>query len=127
MKYPKLTLASQWIAALLLAVASILKWISDPGSVEVFVVLDMEPTGRYVIATIEMLAALLLISPFASVGALLAVSVMCGAIIAHLTQLGIVVNGDGGMVVGMLLMVLVTSAYVLISRRQELPLVGETL
>lgn len=127
MKHPKLTLAAQGIAATLLLATSVMKFMSDPGSVEIFVVLEMEPTGRYLIAVVELVAALLLLSPFAAVGSVFAVSVMCGAIIAHVTQLGLVVNDDGGMLVGLLTMVLVTSCYVLISRRREIPLVGSTL
>jgi len=53
--------------------------------------------------------------------------VMCGAIIAHVTRLGLVVNDDGGMLVGMLVVVLLCASYVLISRRKEIPLVGDTL
>ena len=88
--------------------------------------LDMEPTGRYVIAVIELAAALLIVSPFAALGSVMAVSVMCGALIAHLTQLGLVVNNDGGRMVGMLVVVLLCAAYVLVSRRKEIPFVGDT-
>lgn len=71
--------------------------------------------------------ALLLLSPFAALGAVIAVSVMCGAIIAHVTQLGLVVNDDGGALVGMLVVVLLCSGYVVISQRKEIPFVGDTL
>ncbi len=127
MTHPKLTRAAQSVAALLLLVAAIMKLIGDPGSVEVFVRLGMDPTGRYLVAVIELLGALLLLSPFAALGAVIAVSVMCGAIIAHVTQLGLVVNDDGGVLVGMLVVVLLCSGYVVISRRKEIPFVGDTL
>ena len=127
MTHPKLTLAAQGIAAMLLLLAAAMKFIGDPGSVEVFARLDMEPAGRHMIAVIELLAALLMLSPFAALGSVLAVAVMCGAIIAHLTQLGLVVNNDGGMLVGMLVVVLLCAGYVLVSRRKEIPLVGNTL
>ena len=115
------------IAAMMLLMAATMKFIGDPGSVAIFVSLDMEPDGRYVIAVIELVAALFLLSSFAALGAVMAVAVMCGAIIAHVTQLGLVVNDDGGMLVGMLLMVLLCAGYVLVSRRKEIPFVGETL
>lgn len=127
MKHPKLTLTAQGVAAMLLLMASIGKFSGDPGSVEVFVSLGMEPTGRYLIAAIELVAALLLMSPLAALGSVIVVGVMCGAIIAHVTQLGLVVNDDGGMLVGMLAAVLLCSVYVLVSRRKELPIVGNTL
>ena len=127
MTHPKLTRIAQGIAAMLLLLAAIMKFIGDPGSVEVFVSLDMEPAGRYVIAVIEMVAGLLLLSPFAALGSVMVVAVMCGAIIAHVTQLGLVVNNDGGRLVGMLVVVLLCAGYVLVSRRKEIPFVGDTL
>ncbi len=127
MKSPKLTLAAQGIAAMLLIVASTMKLTGDPDSIEIFVSLDMEPTGRYVIAVIELVAALLLLSPFAALGSVIVVGLMCGAIIAHVTELGLVVNNDGGMLVSMLAAVLLCAGFVLVSRRKEIPIVGDTL
>ncbi|MBZ0115209.1 MAG: DoxX family protein [Thermoanaerobaculia bacterium] len=127
MRHPKLTRTAQGVAAMFLLIASVQKFIGDPGSIEIFSSLEMEPTGRYLIAVIELVAALLLLSPLAALGSLLVVGVMCGAIIAHVTQLGLVVNDDGGGLVGMLVVVLLCAGYVLISRRKELPLVGDTL
>ncbi len=127
MTHPKLTHAAQGVAAMLLLMAAVMKFIGDPGSVAVFVSLDMEPGGRYVIAVVELVAALLMLSPFAALGSVIAACVMCGAIIAHTTQLGLVVNDDGGRLVGMLVVVLLRTGYVLVSRRKEIPVVGGTL
>ena len=127
MTNPKLTRTAQGVAAILLLMASVMKLSGDAASVAVFTSLEMEPTGRYVIATIELVAALLLLSPFAALGSLLVVGVMLGAIIAHVTQIGLVVNDDGGRLVAILGVVLLCAGYVLISRRKELPLVGDTL
>ncbi len=87
----------------------------------------MEPAGRYLIGVIELMGALLLLSPFAALGSVIVVAVMCGAIIAHVTQLGLVVNDDGGLLVGMLVVVLLCAGHVLVTRRKELPFVGSTL
>jgi len=127
MTHPKLTYAAQGIAAMLLLLAAGMKFMGQPRSVAIFVSLDMDPAGRYLIAVIELAAALLLLSPFAALGSVVAVGVMCGAIIAHVTRLGLVVNNDGGMLVGMLVVVLLCASYVLFSRRKEIPLVGDTL
>lgn len=127
MKHPKLTRAAQGVAAILLLLAATMKFMGDPGGVQVFAQLGMEPTGRYVIAVVELSAAVLLLSPFAALGSVLAVAVMCGAIIAHVTQLGLVVHDDGGRMVGILVVVFVCSGYVLVSRRKEIPLVGDSL
>ena len=91
-----------------------------------FEMLEMEPHGRIVIGLVEFTAALLLLSPQASVGSLLAVGVMLGAIIAHVTVLGVKVGGDGGLLVMMLGVVLISSAIVLVARRRELPIIGST-
>lgn len=127
MTHSKLTYAAQGIASMLLFGASIMKFTGDPGSVEIFTSLEMEPVGRYVIASIEMIAAILLLSPLAAAGSVMVVSVMFGAIIAHVSQLGLNVNDDNGMLVGMLVMVLMSAGYVMISRRREIPIIGKTL
>ncbi len=127
MTHPTLTRAAQGIAAVLLLMAAAMKLMGDPGSIEVFARLDMDPAGRYLIAVIELTAAMLLLSPFAALGSVIATAVMCGAIIAHVTELGLVVNNDGGRLIGMLVVVLVCVSYVLVSRRKEIPFVGETL
>lgn len=127
MKQKMFTRAARGIAAILLLMAAGMKFIGDPAAIEIFVRLDMEPAGRFVVAFVEVLAALLLVSPFAALGSLLAVAIMLGASIAHATQLGVVVNDDGGMLFGMLLLVLACSSYVLVSLRKKIPLVGDTL
>ena len=118
---------AQGVAAMILMAAGVMKFMRAPGSVVVFELLDMEPAGRYLVAVIEIAAAMLLLSPFAALGSLIAVAVMCGAIIAHATQLGFVVNDDGGRLVGMLVMALMSSGFVLVTRRKELPLLGKNL
>jgi len=127
MKHPKITRAAQGVAALILLIASGMKFVGEPGSVEVFVELGMEPTGRYLIACIELSASLLLLSPYAALGSVVALSVMCGAVIAHVSQLGFALSGDGVMQLGLLASVLTCSIYVLIARRSELPFIGENL
>jgi hypothetical protein len=76
------------------------------------------------IAGMELMAALLLLSPYAAFGSVIAVADICGAIMAHVTRFGLVVNDDGGRLVGMLVTVLLCAVYVMISPRKETPLVG---
>jgi hypothetical protein len=74
---------------------------------------------------VELIAALLLLVPAtASVGAILAIGVMAGAIVSHLTVLGIVVKGDGGLLFALALLVFVASAIVVVIRRFQIPVVG---
>jgi len=127
MKYPKLTLVAQVLAAMALLMAGVMKLAGEETSVQIFTQLGMEPTGRFLVGFIEITAAMLLLSPFAAIGALLSSAVMCGAIIAHATFLGLEIEGDHGKHILLLSMVLVTSLFVLVSRRKELPILGETL
>lgn len=115
----------QITAAIILAQTLFFKFTGAPESVFIFSKLGMEPWGRYGSGAVELVAVVLLVSPrFASLGALLAAGVMGGAIVSHLTRLGIVVQGDGGLLFGLALTVLLCAAVVLCIRRREIPLIG---
>jgi len=49
---------------------------------------------------------------------------MAGAIMSHLTILGIEVKGDGGLLFGLAVTVFLSSGIVLCIRRGQIPLVG---
>lgn len=119
--------APRLVAAAIMAFVAYLKLTNNPGDVAIFTALDMEPTGRFMIAVIEGLCALILLSPYAAVGGVLTSAVMVGALIAHATKLGFVVDGDGGKHIILLVVVTLCALTVAYVRRQELPLVGETL
>jgi hypothetical protein len=57
-------------------------------------------------------------------GAVLAAGVMAGAIVSHLTVLGIEVKDDGGLLFGLALTVFVSAAIILFLRRAEIPVLG---
>jgi len=126
MKHPKYLYGLQIIAAAILFTAAAMKFVGNPDAIHVFQSLGMEPQGRYIIGILEFFTALFLLSPLAALGSVLSVSIMCGAIIAHVTKLGLVVNHDDGLLVGMLIVELFCSAYILIVRRKEIPFIGET-
>ncbi|WP_316762312.1 DoxX family protein [Pedobacter aquatilis] len=70
-----------------------LSW--SPGAVQLFSSLNLEPYGRVIVGTLEVLAALLLLyPPIMKYGALLATCMMLGVIITHLTKIGIALSGD---------------------------------
>ena len=120
---------SSW--ALQLVVAAILlqtlffKFTGAPESVYIFSTLGAEPWGRIASGVVELVAAILLLVPATTtVGAALAMGVMVGAILSHLTVLGIEVRGDGGLLFGLALTVFVASGVILLLRRGEIPIVG---
>ena len=88
------TLIVLWVAKLVaatfLGIAAYLKLTSAPVEIELFTKLDMEPAGRFIIGVLEMLSAILILLPQSAIyGAFLGLGVMTGAIIGHLTALGI--------------------------------------
>src|SRR5262245_26678015 len=61
-----------------------------------------EPWGRLVTGVVELAASLMLLFPAtASIGALLTIGVMVGAIASHAFVLGIEVKSDGGLLLGL--------------------------
>jgi hypothetical protein len=120
---------ASWIAQL--AVAAILaqtlffKFTAAPESVWIFETLGLEPWGRIGSGVAELVAVVLLLIPAtAALGGLLALAVIAGAIVSHLTKLGIEVQGDGGLLFGLALAVFAGSLLVVWLRREQLPLVG---
>ena len=114
-----------WVTRLLaagaLGYASYLKMTDNPHDVALFQELKMEPIGRYLIGALEGLAALALLVPQSTVyGALLGLSVMLGAIIGHLTALGM----DG---IQNALVVAACCVIVLFLRRHDAPFLDNLL
>lgn len=101
------------------------KFTAAEESVYIFSALGAEPWGRIGSGVIELVAASMLLVPaLVPYGALLTMGVMAGAIMSHLTVLGIEVKGDGGLLFGLALTAFAGSATVLILRRASLPIVG---
>jgi len=126
MSHRYVQLALRLVVAAILLPVGYSKLAGTPMDIMLFERLGMEPKGRIIIGLLEIIAALLMLSPQAASGALIAVGIMFGAIIAHSTVLGVDV-GDGGRHVAMLALVLVSSAVVLFVRRHDLPIIGKTL
>ncbi len=116
----------QIIAAIILGQTLFFKFTAAPESVYIFTTLGAEPWGRIGSGVMELVAvALLLIPRTPAIGAGLAIGLMGGAIGAHLTKLGIEVQGDGGTLFGLAVTTLGCAGVVLLIRRRELPFVGQ--
>jgi hypothetical protein len=90
-----------------------------------FNIAGVEPWGRIGSGVVELIASLLLLVPgTASIGAIVTMGVMGGAIVSHLLILGIAVKGDGGLLFGLALTAFIGSAIVLVLRRSQIPVVG---
>jgi uncharacterized membrane protein YphA (DoxX/SURF4 family) len=109
---------AQAAAAAILLQTLYFKFTGAPESVYIFETVGMEPHGRYGSGVAELLAAVLLVWPrFAWYGAVLALGVISGAIFFHLTKLGLEVQGDGGTLFGLALVVFAASLVVAWLRR----------
>ena len=116
------------IAAIILLQTLFFKFTGAPESVYIFTKVGAEPWGRIGSGVIELIAAILLLTPrWNWLGSLLAMGVMVGAIGAHLTKLGIEVQGDRGLLFGLAWAVFVTAAINLFLHRTEIPYLGEKL
>ncbi len=102
------------LAAIILLQTLYFKFSAAPESVYIFSTIGAEPAGRIGSGIVELIAAVLLLWPaFAWAGALLALGTMSGAILSHLTVLGVEVMGDGGTLFALALVVAGASAWVL--------------
>ncbi len=117
--------ACRLIAAGILLQTLYFKFTGAPESVYIFTTLGAEPWGRIGSGVMELISSALLFVPgWTWLGAGLALGLMGGAILSHLTQLGIVVQDDGGLLFALALVTAMCSAVVLFLHRRAIPLVG---
>jgi uncharacterized membrane protein YphA (DoxX/SURF4 family) len=117
--------ALQLLAAGILLQTLFFKFTAAEESVYIFTTLGVEPWGRIGSGVVELIASVMLLIPaLTPFGAALAMAVMAGAIMSHLTVLGIEVKGDGGLLFALAITVFVSSAVVLLLRRGHIPVLG---
>jgi len=108
------------IAALILLQTLYFKFTGHPESVELFTKLGVEPWGRIGTGIIELVASILLLIPSTVfVGAFLGVGLMTGAIVAHLTVIGIESKGDGGQLFMLAIVVMICSLVILVLHKNQ--------
>ncbi len=87
---------------------------------------EYEAVGRIGSGIVELAAVILLLAPSTAwIGAAIALATITGAIFSHLTQLGIVVKDDGGLLFLLAATVFVLSVAVLFIHRKAVPLLGD--
>lgn len=116
----------RFIAAGILLQTLFFKFTGAPESIYIFETVGMEPFGRYASGIVELIAAILLLIPkFNWLGAMLSLGVMSGAILSHLTILGIEVKEDGGLLFILAIIVFISSSILLFKSRRDIPVVGK--
>jgi uncharacterized membrane protein YphA (DoxX/SURF4 family) len=104
------------------------KFTAAPESVYIFTKLGLEPWGRIGSGVVELIAALLILSPRLTwLGSAIAIAVMAGAIVSHLTLLGIEVQGDKGLLFALAVIVFIAAAVNLFLHRTEISFIGRKL
>ena len=88
---------SSIVTAIILLQTLFYKFTAAEESVYIFSTLHMEPWGRILTGIFELITGCLLIFRRTSIyGSILGLGIITGAIISHIFVLGIVVQGDGG-------------------------------
>ena len=130
----KVLKVADWILRIVVAVILLqtlfFKFSGAKESVYIFSTLGAEPWGRIGSGVVELLASVLLLVPrTAVIGAILSLGTICGALMAHLTRLGIKLTavGDHGELFGLAVTVFVLSLIVVYVHRREIPIVGPRL
>ena len=115
-------------AAIILLQTLYFKFTGAPESVYIFTKVHAEPWGRIGSGVMELVASILLLTPrYTWLGSLLAAAATAGAILSHLTLLGIEVQGDKGLLFALAIIVFLASAINLYLHRKQIPLVGDKL
>ncbi len=115
MKTPTIVL---WIlrivAAIIMLQTLYFKFSAAEESVYIFSKMGIEPWGRITTGIFELFASILLLfNPTLVFGAIIAVGIMSGALLSHLTVLGIEVKDDGGQLFLYALVVWVSSTVII--------------
>lgn len=114
-----------WVLKLTVAIILLqtlyFKFTAHPDSVHIFSALGVEPFGRIGLGIIELITAGLILYPRTSlVGMLLSLGIILGAIGSHLLVLGLEIEGDGGGLFSLALVVLVADLVYFAMQRLEL-------
>jgi hypothetical protein len=135
-----LSWACRIVAAIILLQTLFFKFTAAPESVYIFTKLGtfihtyipfasistVEVSARIGSGIMELIAAVLLLTPrFVWAGAILAMAATGGAVVSHLTFLGIEVQGDKGLLLFLAVTVFVTSAIALFLHRIQIPILGK--
>lgn len=116
------------VVAIILIQTLRFKFTAHPDSVYIFAKVGLEPNGRIFIGILELIAAVLLLIPKTVwAGALLTLGVIGGAIMMHLTQLGIQINNDGGVLFITALVTFILSLLILYKYKKDIPFIGKKL
>ncbi len=102
------------------------KFTAAPETIYIFEKLGLpDPMWRIISGVTELIAAVLILNPRTTgLGAVLGATLMVGALASHLTKLGIEVQGDGGTLFGMGILILLCCSALIWINRKSIPVIG---
>ena len=116
----KVIIVLKLVATVIMLQTLFFKFTASPESVYIFSALGLEPVGRIGIGVLELVASILILVPATTVyGAILGAGLMGGALMSHLTKLGIVVMDDGGQLFIYALLVLISCGLLALNYRER--------
>jgi len=123
-----LPLVIRIIIAVLLIQTLFYKFTAHEDSVYIFEKAGLGDTGRIGSGIAELIAAILILIPRTIwIGATLTLGIIAGAILTHLTKIGIEVNGDGGTLFFMAIFIFILSSITLFLHRKNIPFIGSKI
>ncbi|KYG85753.1 DoxX family protein [Roseivirga seohaensis] len=108
------------LAALIMLQTLFFKFSGAEESIYIFKQVGMEPWGRYLTGFVELIAGVFLLTNRYELGALLGLGTISGAIFFHLTKLGVEVQGDGGYLFMLAIVVFVSCTAILLVNFSEI-------
>lgn len=124
----KILFALKAIAVIIMLQTLFFKFSAANQSVELFTKIAGEHEAYLRIGTgiIELIASILLFTSKNSwLGALMTLGVMSGAILGHITILGVSHNNDGGLLFGAAVYIFIVALVVLINQRKKIFILGK--
>ena len=113
------------VVAIILIQTLRFKFTAHPDSVYIFSKVGLEPNGRVIIGVLELIAAILLLVPKTVwAGALLTLGIIGGALVMHLTKLGLEINNDGGILFITVVVTFILSSVILYNYKRDIPIIG---
>jgi putative oxidoreductase len=120
--------------AVILGQTLFFKFSGAPESIYIFTTMGLEPWGRYGSGVAELIACILILVPdrplWTVLGAFLSLGVITGALMSHLTKLGLTIpdgmgGNDGGLLFALACGVFIGSLWILWAHRADIPVIGK--
>lgn len=118
------------ITAIIMLQTLLFKFTGAQESIDLFTKLagENEAYLRVTTGIFELIASVLLFTPKQTwLGAILTIGLMSGAIMGHITKIGIVHNNDGGVLFICALITLIAAIILLFINRKNIPLIGKKI